>query len=487
MTPGGGHVHDVAIVGLGPTGATLACLLAKCGLDVLAMDRQAGPCPEPRAVHFDDEVMRVFQTIGLAEAVEGVSRINPGMRFVDAGGSLLLDWPRPADVGPMGWHASYRFHQPDLEGILRAAVARANEIQVLAPADATDIIDRGDHVDIRLSTSDGTDKRSVSARYVVGCDGARSTVRSAIGTGHHDLGFNERWLVVDALLTAPQPHLGDHTIQHCNPERPATYVRGPGDRRRWEIALKDGERAEDMTSDEVLWPLLSGWLSPQVAVLERRAVYTFHSTIARTWRRGRLMIAGDAAHQTPPFMGQGMCAGIRDAANLGWKLAAVVRGADPSLLDTYGEERIPHVRAYIETAIRLGGLINASGTKDALQQALPRPDGSARMSSIAPPLGRSKLLGSGEKAGRLCPQPRLSGGERLDDACGYGHALLTTRHEEHAVEPPHGRAAVFCAGDHPEIGTLLDEFGCGAILVRPDRYIAATGPGLSGLGRYPGL
>ena len=174
-------------------------------------------------------------------------------------------------------------------------------------------------------------------------------------TAMADHGFHERWLVIDALLRRDKPELGDHTIQYCNPARPMTYVRSPQNRRRWEITVLDDEDSAAIAEPETVWRLLARWIVPHEAELERTAVYTFHSLIAEEWRSGRLLLAGDAAHQTPPFMGQGMCAGIRDAANLAWKLAMYVQDqADEILLDSYQTERRPHTRAYIETAIRLG-------------------------------------------------------------------------------------------------------------------------------------
>ena len=225
--------------------------------------------------------------------------------------------------------------------------------------------EKADGVELRMEDLSTGKLVRASARYVVGCDGARSIVRRFMGTELDDLQSHERWLVVDVLLQRERPDLGDHSIQFCDPARPATYVRGVGNRRRWELMLMPGDDPTAITRPEAIWALLSRWVTPQEATLERPAVYTFHSVVARGWRAGRLLIAGDAAHQTPPFMGQGMCAGIRDAANLAWKLGAVVRGdAPPGLLDTYESERSPHVREFIQTAVRLGGVIQTTDPED---------------------------------------------------------------------------------------------------------------------------
>jgi 3-(3-hydroxy-phenyl)propionate hydroxylase len=463
---------DVAIVGYGPVGATLAHLLGLSGLKTLVLERESALYNLPRAVHFDDEVMRVFQWIGLADQIKLVTRINLGMRFVDEAGNLLLDWPRPQDISAQGWHASYRVHQPDLERILRAGLGERNNVTVRDRCDAFLVEDRGDHVHLRYEDMSQGRIHRVSAKYVVGCDGARSLVRRFIETAMEDYGFHERWLVVDLLLKTEKPELGDHSVQFCDPHRPATYVRGPHNRRRWEITvLPDEDSATIATAPEV-WKLLRRWITPDEADLERAAVYFFHSLIAQHWRRGRLLIAGDAAHQTPPFMGQGMCAGIRDVANLAWKLAAASRTeAAEGLLDSYQSERHANTREYITTAVRLGGLINTSGSKAALEAAFPRPEGGARMESIAPPLGPG--IGKGAHAGRLFGQPRLADGRLMDEAACYRWALVADAKIAADVAVP-DTVALVTTDTAPDAARHLARFGVAAALLRPDRYIFGT-------------
>ena len=440
-------MHDVAIIGYGPVGATLANILGQAGLDVVVLEREAAAYHLPRAVHFDDEVMRVFQGLGLAETILPLTITSPGMKFVDAEGRLLLDWSRPVGIGPQGWQASYRFHQPALEGALRAGVARFGNVQLRARTQV-----RAMNAEGALETSAGP----LQARWVVGCDGAHSLTRASIGEGFEDLGFAEPWLVTDLILKRPRPDLGDHSIQHCDPARPATYVRGVGERRRWEIALHPGEAPSDP------WPLLARWITPEDAILERAAIYTFRSAVARKWREGRLLIAGDAAHLTPPFMGQGMCAGIRDVANLGWKLVAVLRGANAALLDTYQAERAPHARAYIEAAMRLGGLINTRAMAPALGEA---PAGPVKMASIAPALG-----GFTAPLGRPAPQPRLSDGTLLDERIGPRHAVLL-RGDMADTTALEGRGAVLVSD--PALEAFLGTHQALAALMRPDRQVVA--------------
>ena len=451
-------MHDVAIIGYGPVGATLANILGAAGLDVVVIEREAAAYHLPRAVHFDDEVMRVFQGLGLAEAIAPHIMISPGMKFVDREGGLLLDWSRPPGIGAQGWHASYRFHQPALEDALRHGVARFPNVTLRAQTSVNAITQTADAA--TLETSAGP----IIARYVVGCDGANSLTRATIagnpraadGDGFDDLGFDERWLVTDLILKRPRPDLGDHSIQHCDPARPATYVRAVGERRRWEITLHDGEAPTNP------WPLLARWITPEDATLERAAIYTFRSAVARQWRNARLLIAGDAAHLTPPFMGQGMCAGIRDVANLGWKLAAVLRGADASLLDTYQAERASHARAYIETAVRLGGLINTRAMALALGEA---PEGPVKMDSIAPALG-----GFTAPLGRPAPQPRLADGTLLDDRIGPRFAVLLRGDVAHTTALD-GRGAVLVSD--PALEHFLAANHALAALMRPDRQVIA--------------
>ena len=470
---------DVAIVGLGPVGATLALLLTQAGLSITVLEREAKPYPLPRAVHFDDEVMRVFQTIGIAADVLPSTCLSPGMLFVDADGRCMLDWSRPATIGPQGWHESYRFHQPDLERVLRHKLETLPEATVLTRRDVFAIDQDADGATLRFEDLASGQLEQIRARYVVGCDGARSLVRRLIGSTSTDLGFHERWLVVDCLLKRDRPDLGDHSIQFCEPERPATYVRGVGQRRRWEITARDDESNAALIEPAKIWQLLSRWITPEDADLERAAVYMFHSVVARRWRRDRLLIAGDSAHQTPPFLGQGLCAGIRDVSNLAWKLIAVIGGcADDALLDTYASERVPHVTEYIELAVRLGGLINTR----AVERALPGASATAepvRMSSIKPRLGPGLAPDGVCPIGMPGPPPRMSDGRLLDDHVGYGFALIARAGDIGAEETLRRRCrqqgvAFVAADDDGPLRDWLDQGNISAALIRPDRYVLAV-------------
>ncbi|MGB0904286.1 MAG: FAD-dependent monooxygenase, partial [Mangrovicoccus sp.] len=252
--------YDVAIVGYGPAGAVLAHLLAECGLKTLVLERESAAYHLPRAVHFDAEVMRAFQWIGIAEEMEPKTATHPGMRFVDRDGTLLLDWPRPQGEGPQGWRANYRFHQPDLEAVLRDHLTRRPEVTIRTRCDVFNVDDQGDKVELRFEDMTVGKVERVTASYAVGCDGARSLIRRYIESGMEDLGFHERWLVVDVILNKDKPELGDHSIQYCVPERPATYVRTPGMRRRWEITVLPDEDSNEISHPDRVWELLSDWL-----------------------------------------------------------------------------------------------------------------------------------------------------------------------------------------------------------------------------------
>lgn len=485
MTPSAGDtVYDVAVVGYGPAGATLANLLALRGLKVLVLEREADIYRLPRAIHFDGESMRVFQTLGIADELEPKLVVAPGMRFVNAAGNILLDWKRPTEIGSQGWRPSYRFHQPELEELLRERLQQFENVDIRLRHEVFAIDQTADEAVLRFEDMASGRLLSARARYVVGCDGARSLVRRLLGTELEDMKSHERWLVIDVILKRDKPELGDHSVQYCDPVRPATYVRGAGDRRRWEIMLHAGEDATELTRPERIWDLLSKWVTPEDATLERPAVYTFHSVVARGWRQGRLLIAGDAAHQTPPFMGQGMCAGVRDVANLAWKLADVVNGrASDTLLDTYESERSPHVREFIETAVRLGGIIQTRDPELVKKRDAEMASNPQMFSTPEPRLGQGAHAGT-QATGVIGMQPRTAEGGRFDDVAGYEFAIIAAPELAAPAQAfAADRYAVHVATD-TATQAWLDGLSARAVLVRPDRYIAAVATDAGGLDAF---
>jgi 3-(3-hydroxy-phenyl)propionate hydroxylase len=443
---------EVAVIGYGPVGATLANLLGQAGIPTCVYERSTDPYPLPRACHLDAEIMRIFQGIGLGEIMDELVEPSRGMLFTDAVGRPLFDYEDFVRDPILGWHEDYVFIQPELDAALRAAAAHF------------------DCVEIRLGT-EVTDWRELPARWVVACDGAASTCRRLAGIDFVDLGYDQRWLVLDVMLSRPVK-LPDIIHQICDPQRPATFVPSARNHRRWEFRLGEDESDEQASDPENVWRLLAPWLGPGDGELVRAAVYDFHATVAERWRRDRLLLAGDAAHQMPPFMGQGMCSGIRDAANLAWKLRAVLRdGAPVALLDSYEAERRPHVERCIELSIEAGRLLD--------EPAFPEPDSDdgERWSRLPPLTGLfqdSRSSPAPFAAGHQARQPTVEAAGRrmlLDDVAGPGWYLLCDGPADGA-----GLARVLDArrlGD-PDgwLARLLG--GAAAVLIRPDRYIYGT-------------
>ncbi len=478
-------VFDVAIIGYGPVGALLANLLGKYGLSVLVIERDHQIYPLPRAVHFDGEVMRVFETADLLGPVEDISRPGlKGMHFVNATGDTLLIRSPGAANGPHGCATNYYFHQPDLEAVLRAGVQRFPNIKVALGCEVTEIQSQADSVHLTAALQ-ASPTQHWQARYVVGCDGARSIVRKTMGSTMEDLGLDQPWLVFDAVLNNEAQALPDYTVQHCDPARPMTYCNVTQRRRRWEIMLMPGDDLIELVKPESLWNLVKRWIKPGEATIERATIYTFHSVIAQGWRQNRLMLAGDSAHQTPPFLGQGMCAGIRDASNLAWKLQAVLKGrANETLLDTYESERVPHVRAFIELAVKIGDIIQTTDLEKARARDVKFLAGAPEVFHFpAPKLGKgfvdavnTRNAPSSGPVGQIFPQPRFANGELLDKTLGMHFAIISTESLLATVSASSKAAwkhweAQIVRIEGAELQEWFNSQGVKAVILRPDRYI----------------
>ena len=468
---------EVAIVGMGPTGVMLAHLLGALGVDTVVVDREPDLLNLPRAVHFDGEVMRIFQNAGLADALLPHVRASQGMQYINAQGQLLLE-RKPANApGMHGWANNYLFHQPDVERILRQGLTAHPSVQVRLQHEVNSVQSDPAGVNILMTDLALDQAQRLKAQWVVGCDGARSKVREHMATGFEDLGLHQAWLVIDVELLQDLD-LPVATVQYCNPTRPITYVNVTGQRRRWEVMVMPGDDLEHMTQPAQIWPLLSPWIQPHQARLVRTAIYTFHSLLTQQWRQGRLLLAGDSAHQTPPFLGQGMCAGIRDAANLAWKLHRVCRGAPDALLDTYASERIPHVSNFIATAVKLGNIIQSTDPVVAAQRDQQfLAQGPQEIVNLSPPLGLGFHKGQG-LSGQIMAQPTLSDGRLLDDALGQGFAVVSA-HARDSLHVPaqtlHDLTALGTQWLHdPALQTWLQGLDAQWVLLRPDRYVFAT-------------
>lgn len=472
---------DVLVVGAGPTGVALGALLARAGVEVLIIDKEIDVYPLPRAAHIDHEAIRIFQQLGLAEKVMATTRSSERYDFLSADGDILMRFEGGNRIGPGGWPAGNMIHQPSIERLLRQAAVTADNFTL-----KTGWSWRSHEATTgRLLSSIETPQGDVvvSSRFLVGCDGARSPVRQALSIEVDDLQFDEAWLVIDALVIDPD-RLPKVNLQICDPARPTTCVLMGSGRHRWEFMLKPGETPDEVLQDAFIQRLLEPWNVESAMSVERKAVYRFNAKVARAWRDGAVFLAGDAAHVMPPFAGQGLCSGLRDAANLAWKIAAVLRGADDALLDTYQQERDPHVRAIIQTAIMMGRTVcitdpDAARERDARMLAGRSKGPPASLGW--PPLPEGCLLTGSYCAGRYFPQP-LSADDppaRLDDALGPG-AWLISRTASSFSPGAVGLSELDLSDSalapfRQPLASWLDEAGVNAVLVRPDRYVFGSG------------
>lgn len=503
MDPAPAPQYDIAIVGYGPVSQVLAALLGSYGHRIVVLERWHTLYPRPRAGHFDHEIYRVLEQLGVLDAVRDDLVAVRGYDWIGADGAPILRAPAET-VAASGWPEGTLFYQPTLEQSLNARVRSESTVTVLQGWAVQHVVQHDQLVIVEAERTareidggwEGTGERlTVSARYLIGADGANSIVREQQGIERENLGFSEHWLVIDVAPTGEAEidrldRMLSDSVQWCDPRRPHMSVRIGRRHRRWEFMLLPDEHPEDFHDADTAWALLAPWTDPTRASIERHVVYEFSSQLAANMRVGRVLLAGDAAHVMPPFIGQGLCSGIRDAANLAWKLDLVLRGeSGPELLDTITPERVSQNTAMVEASLRMGRVSCTLSPRDA-----ERRDAEFRAGNLPSPYRAPGITGglqfhaAGDPlAGQLAVQGRIRLGERsglADAVIGPGFCLIVSGSETVELLSDESRtllrklrASVLrlnsgAATDlDGRLTTWLAEAGVEAVLVRPDFYV----------------
>ncbi|WP_137817676.1 bifunctional 3-(3-hydroxy-phenyl)propionate/3-hydroxycinnamic acid hydroxylase [Pseudomonas sp. 2FG] len=497
--------YDLIIVGMGPVGAMAANLAGLWGLKTLALDKADNVYENPRAMGLDHEVMRAFGNIGLADAIAPYVMPYRASHYLTTQSRLIkhIDAAKPPHA--LGWAPNYVFSQPPVERELRANIASFAQVTVELGAEVLAVETQGELAQVQVRNRHG-EVRTVSAGYVLACDGGTSPIRARLKLRMEDLVFDEPWLVVDVMLKeGAGESLPTTNVQYCEVERPSTYVVGPGRHRRWEFMINPDETPADIAKPESIKHLISRWLDADDYDIWRASSYRFHALVLEQWRSERIFFAGDAAHMTPPFLAQGMCQGIRDAMGLIWKLALVQRGlAGPGLLDTYQQERAPHVRQTTEAAKEFGLIIcerdpaKAAERDEHLLQSMNSTAGGTIRQSLIPGL-KSGLIDDRAPAGELFPQPMVINREGvqglLDGFTGQSFRIViaTGIDAQPLLEQIHLRLegsplpfkVVRLTAERPtpsddpdhyqEVDAVLEQWmnerNCKIVIARPDHYV----------------
>jgi flavoprotein hydroxylase len=513
---------DVIIVGAGPVGVTLGIFLAQQGWSVGVLERHDRPYALPRAIGLDDETARIFAAAGIGQELPALCDPVTIYDWQNAKGETLLHFSYPP-IGMSGWPGGATFHQPALEEALaRRAATLSPLLAVHRGVEVTDITDDGLGVTVRGVRVATQTEAKFRARYVIGCDGANSIVRRKMNVPVAEADFCHDWLVCDVSLREPR-EFSPPMVQICDPARPTTVVAGGPGRRRWEFMRGPNESLEELDDVATAWRLLRPFdVTPDNAILHRHVVYRFLAHTADEWRKGRMLLAGDAAHLMPPFAAQGMCSGIRDAINLAWKLDLVLRGVSgEALLDTYTMERREHVRHAIGMSLELGKVICQTDPETAARRDAAMIAAGADPRRILPPLPPPSIGTAGivqrdasgnavAPAGNLTPQARVKRGavvDRFDDVVGRGFVLAGL--EDPAADLSGAQLAFLAqigartvritdadSASNDEKNVVVDvvdvdvdgvyvrhlrENGNAAVLVRPDFYLFGTAPTLAAI------
>jgi len=494
---------EVAVVGAGPVGLMVANLLGMAGVQVAVLEANEGLLGLPRAIAYDAETLRLFSQIGLLDEIKPGLIQNPHVRHLNARLGILMEADFP-HLGPYGHSSLGTFYQPEFERVLLRGATRFDNVKVLFGHTVTNLVEGREDALLSIATRQGTS--TLRTKFVVGCDGGTSRVRDLLGAKLLGSTFAQRWLVVDAIVKG---HDVNQISFYCDPSRPRVELPAVGDRVRWEFMQLPGETEEELKNDGRIGALIGENTRYREVQIERKAVYTFHARVADRWRNGRGFLAGDAAHLMPPFAGQGMNGGMKDAVNLAWKLAAVLKGgASEAILDSYEPERAPVIRKMVDLSRRLGGVImptnrGTAAVRDAIFACLNMSrrfrEFIGRGGVVPPPaIGRSTLTGAGRDAliGQMLPQPSVKtpdGSFPLDtfQAChqwmvlgiGVDPATMLSARDLGILDALDVRFV--CVNGRSERPRTLElqcddavfdawakRYAVRAVLVRPDRFIA---------------
>ena len=494
--------YDVAIVGYGPVGAAAANLLGQRGLNVVVIERDPDIYFRARAISTDEEVVRIWQQVGLADRLNADMQPGAGANFVDADGVPFAKL-MPADRG--NGHPPQQFiYQPAVDKVLREGVDRFPTVSMLLEHECLRVIQHADDVELMLADLTKDEFKRIRASYVIAADGGSSSIRGQLGVGFSGRTFSERWIVIDTKVLEEWPG-HDRLRFHCNPARPTVDCPTPLGHHRWEFPVRDEEDEKDLLTEDAIWNVLhsQGITKANVEIIGF-ACYSHHVRFADRWRVGRVFLAGDAAHAMPPWIGQGMCAGVRDVANLCWKLEAVLTGSLPeSVLDTYQAERLPHVKEVTNRAVKTGKLIvERNPLRAAVRNHVFRTAGKVPYFMtwlrdhrwIPDAHYRNGLLAadSNPATGWLIPQPWVIDEKgdrvRLDDVTGGRWTILHTGPDAPwpawrsagaaviRIAPPGSEPAADCVVDREAtlIGWLQKKKAT-VVAVRPDGFVYGAG------------
>jgi len=507
-------MYDVVIVGYGPTGMLAAVKLGRAGLRVAVIERYKTLYTLPRVGIVHDDVLRMFQEIGIVEKIKPATYFLPKYELANKDRILLSNAVQP--LATHGWPEFISIYQPAFEAELDALARALPSVDVLQGCKAVGLAQDADKAAVTIEDEEGA-RRVVEGRYLVGADGGNSFVRQALGIEFEFLGFDQDWLVIDAKMKRPPRPEIPLLRQLCEPDQPGMTMQMGAHHRRWSFMIFPDETVEEATKPENVWKRLARpeGGTPDEFELIRVASYKFTSQIAREWRKGRIFLAGDAAHLMPPFLAQGMCSGFRDAYNLAWKLELVLKGlASPALLDTYETERAPNARATIIESARVGQNVierdlEKARERDArllaMQAELEKAKGQKALIAFrVPGLTEGFVAHDGKAvraAGDVFPQGRVASGGRegaFDDLAGRGFLVVARAGDPRAALSAEDLAYWTSIGGgfvrldaraggegfadvEGRYTQLMDEYGCDVIVKRPDYHIYGACRGAEGL------